>query len=1026
MSYAELMSQSNFSFLDGASHPEELVRRAAFLNYEAIAITDECSLAGVVRAHQCIKEENLKIKLIIGSYLRYQNELELLLLCPNKQAYSELCRLITHARRRAEKGQYQLDPWDIRSLKHCLVLWLPLEVNPKRHNKTDKQNEHYNQHWGQWLKQTQVERLWLAYRRHLKGGEHHKIDYWKKLSQTLSIDRCACGGALMHSPERQALQHIVSAIKTATPVADLGRELSSNREACLRSIDKLHKLFPEDDIANALGIARRCHFSLTELSYQNPSELVPKGLSAIEHLRQLVIKGCQFRFPKGTPKDIQVIIEKELCLIEEQTYEYFFLTIYDIVQFAKKQNILYQGRGSAANSIVCYCLEITAVNPAKISVLFERFISKERNEPPDIDVDFESQRREEIIQYIYEKYGRERAALAATVITYRLKSSLREVGKALGFAESRMDYFIKNINRRDATPWPEQLQELGLDLRSQHAQQLVRYVEELRGFPRHLSQHVGGFVIASGPLHHLVPVENAAMDERTVIQWDKDDLESLGLLKVDILSLGMLTAIRRSFDLIEARYQHRLSIADIGEFPEDPQVYQAIQKADTVGVFQIESRAQMSMLPRLKPQNYYDLVVQIAIVRPGPIQGDMVHPYLKRRNGEEQADYPSEALRSVLGRTYGVPIFQEQVIQVAMVAAGFSGGEADQLRRAMASWKKTGKLQGFRQKLINGMHERGYETDYAERIFQQILGFGEYGFPESHSASFAILAYTSAWLKYYYPTEFCCALLNSQPMGFYSAAQLIQDARRHGVKVSPVCVTRSKWEHHIEGDTLRLGLKQVKGLPQKAGEKIEQQQPRTEQELHSLGLNQHNLEALASANALQHFSEHRFQARWDNATHRKESDLVSEAETHYQLDFEPKPEENMLEDYRSLGLSLEHHPITLLRQQGLFLHYPNAQNLHQCRNGQIVQIIGLVTGRQSPGTASGVTFVTLEDEFGQMNIIVWSATARAQKKPFLQAKILEVKGIVEQASGVTHVVAGKLTDHSDLLGQLSSKSRDFH
>lgn len=1038
MSYAELMAQSNFSFLQGASHPEELVRRAAFLNYEAIAITDECSLAGVVRAHHCIEQEKLKLKLIIGSYLRYQNELELILICPNKNAYSELCRLITHARRRAEKGQYQLDPWDIRSLQHCLIIWLPLEVNPKRNNTQDKQNQHYNDHWGKWLKQAQAERLWLGYRRQLKGGEHHKIQYWQELAESLKLEACACGGALMHSPERQALQHIVSAIDSGKAVSELGRELSSNREACLRSIEKLHKLFPENHINNALGIARRCHFSLRELSYQNPSELVPKGLSAIEHLRQLVAQGCEFRFPEGTPQDIQITIDKELNLIEEQRYEYFFLTIYDIVQFAKKQKILYQGRGSAANSIVCYCLEITAVNPAKISVLFERFISKERNEPPDIDVDFESQRREEVIQYIYQKYGRERAALAATVITYRLKSALREVGKALGFAESRMDYFIKNINRRDSTPWPEQLQELGLDLRSRQSQQLVKYVEELRGFPRHLSQHVGGFVIAAGPLHHLVPVENAAMDERTVIQWDKDDLESLGLLKVDILSLGMLSAIRRSFDLIQTRYQHRYSIADIGLLPEDPQVYNMIQQADTIGVFQIESRAQMSMLPRLKPKNYYDLVVQIAIVRPGPIQGDMVHPYLKRRNGEEKADYPSEALRSVLGRTYGVPIFQEQVIQVAMVAAGFSGGEADQLRRAMASWKKTGQLHGFRKKLIDGMNERGYQSDYAERIFNQILGFGEYGFPESHSASFAILAYTSAWLKYYYPTEFCCALLNSQPMGFYSAAQLIQDARRHGVKVLPVCVQASNWEHSIEDGKLRLGLKQVKGLNQKAAEKIEQQRPNNLQELQALNLHRNSLEALASANALQNFSEHRFQARWDNAIHhsnnssnktpnnKQQVDLISEAEGHYQLNFAPNKEEDMLEDYRSLGLSLEHHPITLLRQQGLFQHYPNAQSLHQCRNGQIVQTIGLVTGRQSPGTASGVTFVTLEDEFGQMNIIVWAATARAQKKPFLQAKILEVKGIVEQASGVTHIVAGKLVDHSDLLGQLSSKSRDFH
>ncbi len=698
--YAELFCQSNFSFLTGASHAEELVTQADCLNYSAIAITDECSLAGVVRAHTAIEQHQLSIKQIIGSMFWLNQECQVVLLCPNRVAYAELCRIITNARRRADKGQYQLSEWDLMSVQHCLVIWLPCY-------------QKFDNKWGSWLAQYHRSRLWLGIQRHLTGSEHDYIQHCQTLANELSLPICACGGVLMHSPERLPLQHVLTAIKAGKNVEHIGQELLSNSERSLRPINKLNKLFPDEWIKETLYIANLCEFNLGALRYEYPSELIPDGKTPMEYLRQLVEQGKQLRFPQGVPKDILQTIEKELVLIEKLNYPFYFLTIHDIVMFAKKKGILYQGRGSAANSIVCYCLEITSVDPRQISVLFERFISEERDEPPDIDVDFEHERREEVIQYIYQKYGRERAALAATVITYRFKSALREVGKALGIAEEQLNFFIKNVNRRDREySWTKQLVDLGIQPDSLKGQQFIRLVGEIMGFPRHLSQHVGGFVISAGPLYELVPVENASMAERTVIQWDKDDLESLSLLKVDVLALGMLTAIRKCFSLIEKHHGEQLSIAEITRRQDDPNVYRMIQKADTIGVFQIESRAQMSMLPRLKPACYYDLVIQIAIVRPGPIQGDMVHPFLKRRNKQELVTYPSEEVKEVLAKTLGVPIFQEQVIKLAMVAAGFSGGEADKLRRAMAAWKKTGDLTKFKHKLINGMLERGYQSGF--------------------------------------------------------------------------------------------------------------------------------------------------------------------------------------------------------------------------------------------------------------------------------------------------------------------------
>lgn len=1024
--YAELVCQSHFSFLQGASSPAELVQQAAALGYKALAITDECSLAGVVRAHHQIKEKQLPLKLIIGSLLIFNPQLRLVLLCPDKSAYSELCRIITQARRRAEKGSYQLAQWDIQRVRNCQILWLP-----SGDEKTDL-------YWGQWLLQHHAERLWLGASRKLQSQDQFYLPYCQQLAAKLQLPCCAIGEVLMHQANRLPLQHALSAIKAGKTLTDMARQLLSNSEQSLRPLKKLQQLFPTELLDNSQKLADLCHFSLDELSYQYPTELVPEGKTAMQHLRDLVKAGQAQRFPEGVSAQIQQTIDKELDLIEQLNYPYYFLTIHDLVQFAQKHQILYQGRGSAANSVVCYCLAITAVDPRQINVLIERFISKERAEPPDIDVDFEHERREEVIQYIYQKYGRERAALAATVISYRFKSAFRDVSKVLGFELHQVEFFLKNLHRRDKSQhWSSQLTQLGLDPQAKKAQLLVQLVQQLVGVPRHLSQHVGGFVISQGPLYELVPVENAAMAERTVIQWDKDDLESLKLLKVDVLALGMLSAIRKTFDLIR-RYQHTdLSIAAITKAGDDPKVYQAIQKADTVGLFQIESRAQMSMLPRLRPRCYYDLVIQIAIVRPGPIQGDMVHPYLKRRHGEEAVSYPSIEVQQVLERTLGVPIFQEQVIKLAMVAAGFTGGEADQLRRAMASWKKTGELLQFKQKLIDGMLQRGYQHDFAERIYQQICGFGEYGFPESHSASFAVLAYVSAYLKYYYPVAFYVALLNSQPMGFYAPSQLIQDARQHGVQVLPVCVNHSDWDHLMVPATagadfaIRLGLRLVKGFSSQGAQLLLQHRPEGGyQQLAQVaqsGLSDGDLTALASANALQQISGQRYQARWQLLDQQHKLPLLAAEpyQTQYQL---PLPSElaEVVEDYQSTGLSLRTHPVQLLKQQGLLGKFVQAAELAALNHKSVVTVLGLVTARQSPGTASGVTFITLEDGTGFSNLVVWSATASAQRQAYLKAKLLKVNGILEKKDGVIHIIAGRLTDLTPLLGALKSYSREFH
>ncbi len=827
----------------------------------------------------------------------------------------------------------------------------------------------------------------------------------------------------MHLRSRRRLQDLLTAIRIGKPIGECGRTLHPNAERHLRSRMRLAQIYPDALLAEAVAIARRCHFSLDELRYEYPEELTPPGETPESWLRKLAERGLAWRFPSGVPESVSKLVEHELRLIAEMRYEAFFLTVHDLVKFARSRGILCQGRGSAANSAVCYALGITEVDPGRMSMLFERFVSKERDEPPDIDVDFEHQRREEVIQYVYAKYGRERAALAATVIRYRPRSAVRDVGKALGFTSGQIERLSRSLAWwDDRSRLAERVTEAGLDPASSVVRRFLELTDALAGFPRHLSQHVGGFVISRGRLAELVPTENAAMPERTVIQWDKDDLETLGLLKVDVLALGMLSAIRRALELVGMRVQ------DVPA--EDPSVYAMIQRADTVGVFQIESRAQMSMLPRLKPCSFYDLVIEVAIVRPGPIQGGMVHPYLRRRQGLEKVTYPSQAVKKVLERTLGVPIFQEQVMQLAMVAAGFSPGEADQLRRSMAAWRRKGGLEHFEARLVRGMLERGYTREFAEAIYRQILGFGEYGFPESHSASFALLVYVSAWLKCHKPAEFCAALLNSQPMGFYAPAQLVRDAQRHGVEVRPVDVATSAWDCTLEGRALRLGLRMVSGLSAAGVQRIVASRPfeSVDDLSRRAALNRRDLECLAAAGALASLAGHRREAHWHAAGAEYASDMLGSAparETAPNL-AAPEEGEDIVADYASLGLTLGRHPLALLRDRLGHLGMLTARQLYLLPHGHTARGAGLVTCRQRPDTASGVIFVTLEDETGCVNVIVWRDLVERQRRELLGARLLGVQGVIEREGEVVHLVAHQLFDHDKLLGCLTVHSRDFH
>ncbi|MGA1206353.1 MAG: error-prone DNA polymerase [Litorivicinaceae bacterium] len=1033
--FAELCCQSNFTFLTGASHPEELVQHAHQLGYAGIGLTDEASVSGAVRAH--LAAQALEIPLVHGSLFQLQEGFTLTLLAPSRDSWADLCQLISLSRRRATKGQYHLSHRDLTGLSDSLLcLWHP---------------DPFATNWTEALTCLQYRfkgRLWIA--AHLPEHGHQAL-WAERIDLTAfewNLPVIATMRPLMHSRRRLKLQHTLTAIRLGQPLRDIADDLLPSSERCLLPLSALESRYPAPWRQATLGILERCQWSLRELRYEYPNEIVPPHYDSEQsYLRALVEQGAHERWPDGIPETITTLIEKELQLIETLDYAPYFLTVHDIVAYARSQGILCQGRGSAANSVVCYCLWITEVDPSRVAVLFERFISKERNEPPDIDVDFEHHRRDEVIAYIYRKYTPERAALAAAVITYRKRSAIRDVGKALGLPLDLIEALSGSLAWWDHS---DQMQArfatLGLDPQAPTLQLLLELVKELLGFPRHLTQHVGGFVISRGPLSALCPIENTAMAERTCLQWDKDDIDALGLMKIDVLALGMLSALQHGLKLAQryakspdSRGPWRTPPSCLAEIPvEDPKVYDMLCAGDAIGVFQIESRAQLAMLPRLKPRTYYDLVIEVAIVRPGPIQGEMVHPYLRRRAGIEPVEAQPAAIEAVLKRTLGVPIFQEQVIQLVMVAAGFSAGEADQLRRAMATWKGGAGLGHFRERILQGMRQRGHDLGFAERLCHQIEGFGKYGFPESHAASFAILVYYSAWLKYHLPEAFYCGLLNAQPMGFYTPAQLLADAKRHGVTVLPIDVNASEWLSTLEPGqdrpNLRLGLHLIKGWREEAAHRLIQ--IRGTEPFRSLSevrqrtrLSTHDLELLAGAHAFRALSDSRFDSMWQVADHEAQLPLLADQTTESSYTPRtPRLGETLVADYATTGVSLVAHPMSLLRSKTPFTGCYSAQQLTQLPRHQTIQVTvaGLVSTRQRPGSASGVVFLTLEDETGQINCIIWPDKVERYRQLILSSRLLKATGRVQDSHGVIHVIVDQLEDVSNWLGPLRVPSRDFH
>lgn len=1095
ISYAELHCKTNFTFLEGAAHADELVPTAKALGYHALAITDRETLAGVVRAHGAAKDEQLK--LIIGAEIHPRDAAPVLLWATDRASYARLSRMLTLGRRRAAKGECDLSLADVADHSEGLLAGvLPL---------TGRQNVSLEESprqatWQQLLPTSEQmlaelrqyrelfhRRVWLVAELAYGVDDANHLAQLARWSRDANMPLVAAGNVHYHLPRRQPLHEVLTATRLHTTVDRLGEHRFPNASLHLRTRDEIRTLFaamPQAIVATR-EIADRCHFSLSELRYEYPQELVPRGISAADHLAALTWQGARQRYGETIPAKVHQLIEHELSLISDLQYESYFLTVWDLVRFARSRDILCQGRGSAANSAVCFCLGVTSVDPDRCDVLFERFISRERNEAPDIDVDFEHERREEVLQYMYEKYGRERAGMTAVVITYRARSAIREVGKALGLSLDRVDAVAKHVEGREIVrtdrplkidpherptmepvvdsasdlanssvpphkrPSPEKLlqrfTEAGVDPNSEIGRRLVYLTSELIGFPRHLSQHVGGMVITRGPLCELAPIENAAMEGRTVIQWDKDDLDELGILKVDCLSLGMLSAIRRCFAMIEKHYARPLTLATVPA--EDPQTYEMICRADTVGVFQIESRAQMSMLPRLLPKCFYDLVIEVAIVRPGPIQGQMVHPYLRRRRGEEVPEYPSEAIREVLHKTLGVPLFQEQAMKLAVVAAGFTPGEADQLRRAMGAWRRPGIIDQFHKKLIEGMLSRGLDAEFAERVFLQIRGFGEYGFPESHAASFALLVYVSAWLKCYYPAAFAASIINSQPMGFYAPAQLIRDACEHQVTIRPIDVNHSDWDCTLEplatkstdpsGTTaLRLGLRLISGLGEAPAQVVVQERARgafrsLDEFARRTRLPQPVIETLSEADAFRSLSLDRRQALWQSLAVEKRPahrPLLSDLD-----DDEPSPQslpelsmvEQVFADYRTTGLSLKGHPMHFFRKQLDQLRVQPAGRFKSLPNGRMLRVAGMVLLRQRPGTAKGITFVTLEDETGIANLVIRHAIWEQHYAVARTSGVWIAHGRLQKADDVIHVLVDRIEDLSKSLAGLTTKSRDF-
>jgi error-prone DNA polymerase len=1023
--YAELHCRTNYSFLEGASHPDELVEVAYRSGYLALAITDRNSLAGVVRAHVAAK--SLGLKLLIGAELTPIDASPILVWAEHREGYGRLSRLITVGRRNAPKGECRLTFDDVAAhaqglLAGVLLRQVDLTCAPAELSR-----------W----RDVFGDRCYGLVELHRGPQDEWLLNELQNACRASHVPPVAANDVHYHTTDRRYLQDVLTAIRRGCTVAELGDHRFANGERHLKSLDEMQTLFASAPalIERTSEVAERCRFSLDELRYDYPQELCPSDETPISYLGKLTWDGARRRYPLEIPAAIRGQVERELALIEELHYEAYFLTVWDLVRFARSRQILCQGRGSAANSAVCFCLGVTSVDPKQIDLLFERFISKERDEAPDIDIDFEHQRREEVLQYVYEKYGRERAGMTAEVITYRPRSAVRDVGKVLGLSLDRIDSLAKAVDHVDTSEaLARRFQETGFDPATRLGRQLIHLVQDLLGFPRHLSQHVGGMVLTQRPLCELVPIENASMPGRTVLQWDKDDLDALGILKVDCLALGMLSAIRRGLDLIET---HKGNGYDLATIPaEDPAVYQMIQRADTIGVFQIESRAQMSMLPRLRPKEFYELVIEVAIVRPGPIQGDMVHPYLRRKNGEEEVTYPSEAVRNVLVKTLGVPLFQEQAMKLAVVAAGFTPGEADQLRRAMGAWRKTGVIEKFRQKLLDGMRGNGYTPEFADRLYNQIKGFGEYGFPESHAASFALLVYASAWIKCYHPDVFLAAIINSQPMGFYAPAQLVVDARRHGVEVRPIDINHSHWDCTLEptasgSHAVRLGWRLADSVGEELAERIVAARAARAfvswaDFIQRTGLHTTLLTKLAKADAFQSVGVSRRQALWQALACRESSPLFDGVEEEEPIGLRSMTlEQEVVADYQANGFSLRGHPFRFLRDQLRERRVVTAAELATLETDRQYRVAGLILLRQRPGTAKGITFVTLEDESGTANLVIHQTTWEHFHRVARRAGAVIARGILQRQNEVIHLVVDQLEDLSRELSQIPRRSRDF-
>lgn len=1048
MACAALQVTSNFSFLRGASHPEELAEQAAALGYEAIAITDRNTLAGIVRGHVAAKKHG--IRFIPGCRLDLADGTSLLAYPMDRNGYGRLSTLLTKGNERTVKGKCLLYKADV--YKHAQGLQFiavpPAQLTPSFGLEQDfvEDMEAYRATLGPHFAIGAIQ----AY----LGQDAKKLFLLSRLAEQLGVPMVALGDVHYHIPERRELHDVLTCIREKCTIQQAGYRLHPNGERHLKPQAEFMRLFRQypEAIHNATTIAQACRFSLDELEYVYPIELTSEGRTPQEELEKATWEGALERYDGHVPGSVREALESELRFIERKNYASYFLTVYDYVRFARNRGILCQGRGSAANSAVCFCLSITSVDPTKTKLLFARFMSDARNEPPDIDVDFEHERREEVIQYIYQKYGRHRAAIVATVTQVRAKGAIRDVGKAMGLSVDAVGRLAGIIGSHwDTHIDGERLAEQGFSPEDAHLQKVLELTQQYIGFPRQLGQHTGGFVITHGNLHELCPILNARMENRTCLEWNKDDLEALGFLKVDVLGLGMLTCIRKAFALAKTHYGLDLTLANVMD--EDKKVYDMISQADTIGVFQIESRAQMSMLPRLRPKDFYDLVIEVAIVRPGPIQGDMVHPYLRRRNGEEPVDYPSEEIKEILDRTLGVPLFQEQAMEIAMVAARFTATEADELRRSMATFKSKGEVSRFRDKMVTGMVKRGYQKEFAHRVFRQLEGFGSYGFPESHAASFALLVYVSSWLKCHYPDIFAAALLNSQPMGFYPPAQLVTDARKHNVTVLPIDVNHADWDHTLRGThgqrlhALQLGFRLLKGLPADDAEALVRGRRdgyRSIQSLMDAGVSLAAMEKLADADAFRSLGLDRRRALWEVAALQdrpialfegQPSETALEGQIALPL---MSPGEHVVQDYASTSLSLKAHPVSFVRHQLDMLHVTPASGLKDMENGTPVKICGLVTVRQRPATAKGVLFVTVEDETGYANLVIWQQTFQQYRRPILQSKLLLVEGQLQREKEVIHIVTRRCfnlnawlstlasPEHGDNPSQVFHKGRNFH